>query len=264
MPDHKHMPGTASAPRYRVVDCHISRTNMISAIADTLARVGKGLGGYVCFSNVHSIVTAAMDHRLREIINTSFLSVPDGKPLLVLARLKGYSDVGQVPGPDFIPTLFRQPKNLRHFFYGSTNKVLGALTANLKKQFPHATIVGSYSPPFRALSDSESKEIITLINNTRPDIIWVGLGAPKQEYWIADNWQKLKPAILMGVGAAFDFHANTKKRAPVWIRHLGLEWLHRLGHEPKRLWRRYLVTNSLFIYYLVRATLRRVYLLPRR
>jgi N-acetylglucosaminyldiphosphoundecaprenol N-acetyl-beta-D-mannosaminyltransferase len=250
------MPRTSSMPHYCVVDCRISRTNIPGTITETLARVGNGLGGYICFANVHSVVTAAMDGRLRRIINDSFLSVPDGKPLSIVARLKGHADVGQVPGPDFMPALIHQSKNLRHFFYGSTGTVLDALTANLKKQFPHANIVGRYSPPFRTLSDSESKEIIAHINNAKPDIIWVGLGAPKQEYWMADNWRQLRPAILMGVGAAFDFHAGVKKRAPVWMRHIGLEWLHRFAHEPKRLWRRYLVTNPLFIYYLVRNTLR--------
>lgn len=257
------MCNTTSENRYRIVDCRISRTNMSRSISDTLERVRMGLGGYVCFSNVHSIVVSAMDPRLREIINSSFLTLPDGKPLSVIARLKGYSDVGQVPGPDFMPMLIQQSKCLKHFFYGSTNTVLHALTSNLKQKFPHANIVGSYSPPFRNLSSSESNEIIALINNTKPDIIWVGLGAPKQEYWIAENWQQLRPAILMGVGAAFNFHANEKKRAPVWMRNLCLEWLYRLAYEPKRLWRRYLVTNSLFIYYLIRDTLRRVYLLAR-
>lgn len=236
---------------------------MSSAISDTLERVGEGLGGYVCFANVHSTVIAAMDPRLREIINNSFLTLPDGKPLAVVAKLKGYLTVDQVPGPDFMPTLIHHSKDLRHFFYGSTTAVLNALTSNLKQKFPHAIIVGSYSPPFHTSHHSESMAIIELINNTKPDIVWVGLGAPKQEYWIADNWQKLRPAILMGVGAAFDFHANTKKRAPVWMRRLGLEWLHRLAHEPKRLWRRYLVTNSLFIYYLIRDSLRHIYRLAR-
>lgn len=236
---------------------------MSRSISDTLERVRTGLGGYVCFSNVHSIVVAAMDPCLRGIINNSFLTLPDGKPLSVIARLKGYSDVSQVAGPDFMPMLIQQSTGLKHFFYGSTNTVLQALTSNLKQKFPHANIVGSYSPPFRNLSSSESSEIITFINNAKPDIIWVGLGAPKQEYWIAKNWQKLRPAILMGVGAAFNFHANEKKRAPVWMRNLCLEWLYRLAHEPKRLWRRYLVTNSLFIYYLIRDTLRRVYFLGR-
>lgn len=241
--------------RFRVLNCYISRTNLQHATQAVLDRIATGEGGYVCFSNVHTVVTALSDRRLCEITNSSVLSMPDGRPLSLIANYRGLTDVGQVAGPDFLPYFLANAKDVRHFFYGSTPETLKRLIENLRRHFPHAIIVGSYSPPFRELVDDEIHGILTLIQRARPDVIWVGLGAPKQEYWMANHWAALKPAILMGVGAAFDFHAGRVARVPNWMKRLSLEWIFRLYQEPRRLWRRYLVTNSLFLYYLVKYAL---------
>lgn len=238
--------------RYRVLDCLISRTDLQHATQAVLDRIATGEGGYVCFSNVHTVVTALSDRRLCEITNGSLLSVPDGRPLCLIARYRGLTDVGQVAGPDFLPHFLAGAKNVRHFFYGSTPETLKRLTENFRRHFPLAIIAGSHSPPFRQLVGSEVYEMLTLIQRAKPDVIWVGLGAPKQEYWMADHWEELKPAILMGVGAAFEFHAGKIARAPDWMKRLSLEWMFRLCQEPRRLWKRYLVTNSLFLYYLMK------------
>jgi exopolysaccharide biosynthesis WecB/TagA/CpsF family protein len=211
------------------------------------------VGGYVCFTNVHASVMGRQSLEYRSTLNSSFMTLPDGKPLFWYAYLKGLRDVGHVPGPDFLPAFIKETHQtgLRHYFYGSTQKVLDALTRNLLAQYPEINIAGTYSPPFRKLSQDETSEIINNINHAKPDIIWIGLGAPKQEKWMEDNWSKLKPALLMGVGAAFDFNAGTIKRSPPIYTKLGIEWLHRLSQEPWRLFKRYLVTNSLFVWFLV-------------
>jgi exopolysaccharide biosynthesis WecB/TagA/CpsF family protein len=241
--------------RHRILDCKITRADMPRAIQWTIDRLDARKGGYVCFSNVHTVVTARKDARLRDIINNSFLSLPDGKPLSVVSRLQGVRDIDQVAGPDFMPLFIQRTTHIRHFFYGSTPETLEKLQTNLARRFPHARFVGSYSPPFKEVSSVEMAAVLARINQAKPDVIWVGLGAPKQEYWMAEYWQALKPAILMGVGAAFDFHAGKITRAPQWMSKLCIEWLFRLCQEPQRLWKRYLVTNSLFFYYLIMDTL---------
>jgi exopolysaccharide biosynthesis WecB/TagA/CpsF family protein len=222
------------------------------AIEAVRARVGTGEGGYVCFSNVHSVVMAKRDPRLRDITNTSFLSMPDGKPLAILGRVKGVTGIERVAGPDFLPRFIHEYPGLRHFFYGSTQQTLDRLLANLQRDHAGIIIAGSHSPPYRELTDAEVNETINLINGAKPDVVWVGLGAPKQEYWMAAHWQKLRPAVVLGVGAAFDFHAGSLVRAPGWMQRYGLEWFYRLTREPSRLWKRYLIGNSLFLWYLLR------------
>jgi len=183
------------------------------------------------------------------VTNGSFLSVADGKSVYWLGRLKGVSNIGHVPGPDFFISALRKFPQQRHFFYGSTPAVLESLLQSLRKRIPNLNICGSLSPPFRPLTQDEVREGYARIREASPDFIWVGLGAPKQELWMAESWQLLKPAILFGVGAAFDFHAGSVRRAPPALRLVGLEWLYRLVQEPQRLWKRYLISNTLFVYY---------------
>ena len=241
--------------RFEVLDCLVSRTNMSHALQKVQGRIANRQGGYVCFSNVHTVVMARKDLRLRGITNNSFLSVPDGKPLSIVGKWRGIADVGRVAGPDFMPYFIQMAKGTRHFFFGSTPETLEKLMANIRSQYPETIITGGYSPPFGAVSSSEMGKILSIINQATPDIIWIGLGAPKQEYWMADNWQKLRPAVLMGVGAAFDLHAGHISRAPDWMKRLSLEWLFRLSQEPRRLWKRYLVTNTMFLYYLLKKAM---------
>lgn len=219
-------------------------------------RLQTGEGGYICFTNAHAAVMCCQDAKFCAVTNDSFMSVADGKPVYWAARLKGGA-LGHMPGPDFMLRVLREFPQRRHFFYGSAPKVLAALTDSLQSSIPQLNVCGTLSPPFRVLTPEEIQANYQTIRDSKADFVWVGLGAPKQELWMAEAWQSLRPAILLGVGAAFDFHAGAVRRAPALFRFLGLEWLFRLLQEPKRLWRRYLVTNTLFIYYLVRDSLSR-------
>lgn len=241
--------------RFNVIGCQISKVTKRGAIDKVLEGVRSGRGGYVCFTNVHTSVTAHGNPKFLTVLNESFLTFPDGKPLYWVGKLKGIGDVEQVPGPEFLPELLETDATppLRHYFYGGRPEVLEILIANLKAGYPHADIVGWESPPFRELTEEEDEQVVARIRDSGTHIVWVGLGAPKQEYWMQAHAERLKPALLMGVGAAFDFHAGSVKRAPGWMRFMGLEWLHRLIQEPRRLWKRYLVTNTLFIFYVLKG-----------
>jgi len=247
--------------RFKVMDCQISRVCMETAISSVRERAESNAGGYVCFSNVHSIVTSKSDVVLRRITNESLMSMPDGKPVAALAKCCGIRGVAQVPGPDFMLRFILETPNSKHYLYGSTKETIELLIGALEEKVPHLNIVGGFSPPFRELTEKEEASFVKEINNISPDYIWVGLGAPKQEYWMAKYWPDLRPAVLFGVGAAFDFHAGTKSRAPGWMRRIGLEWLHRLASEPRRLWRRYLYTNTIFLFYTLKTLLSRCSLL---
>jgi N-acetylglucosaminyldiphosphoundecaprenol N-acetyl-beta-D-mannosaminyltransferase len=225
---------------------------MASALERVIARC-RGGGGYVCFANTHVVVMGREDPGFRKIINESFMTLPDGKPVYLSGKIRGISKLEHIPGPDFFQQLIASGKlpRLRHYFYGGRPDVLEGLIKNLRYRFPRVEIVGYESPPFRAMTQDEESAAIERIRSVRPDLIWVGLGAPKQEMWMATHWGTLRPAVLLGVGAAFDFHAGRVKRAPVWLQRAGLEWLYRLSREPKRLWKRYAYTNTMFFFYSV-------------
>jgi N-acetylglucosaminyldiphosphoundecaprenol N-acetyl-beta-D-mannosaminyltransferase len=170
-------------------------------------------------------------------------------PLVWLSRLAGNRQVGRVYGPDLLLACCesaREPR--RHFFYGGAAGVPERLVARLRQRFPGLDVAGTISPPFRALTQAESQAIVQDINRTSPDIVWVGLSTPKQERWMAAQRDRLEAPVLIGVGAAFDFHAGLKRQAPPWMQRNGLEWLFRLLTEPRRLWRRYLLNNPLFVW----------------
>ena len=243
--------------RFSVLGCEIASFTMDEMVETVINQSRQSVGGYVCFTNVHATVMAREDASFRDVVNGSFLSVPDGKPVYWVGKIKGNKKIEQIPGPDFFPELLSAVSSppLRHYFYGGSQEVLDTLVENVKQNYPNAEIVGAESPPFRELSDEETKASLDRIREAKPDFVWVGLGAPKQEIWMARHWQELKPAVLLGVGAAFDFHAGTVQRAPRWAQRLGLEWLHRLLQEPGRLWKRYFYTNSMFLFYLVKDAL---------
>lgn len=209
---------------------------------------------YVTYSNVHVVVTCKKDKRFRESINNAFIASPDGKPLKVVGRLKGAKCIEKCSGPDMMKQIIEMglDKGYTHYFFGSTEDTLKKLNVKLKKLYPNIIIVGSYSPPFRQLTNKEDEQIVNKINRLSPDCIWVGLGAPKQELWMYNHRNVFKKGVMFGVGAAFDFHAGTLKRAPLWMQKSGLEWFYRLSKEPGRLWKRYFVTNTLFLWYLIR------------
>ena len=210
----------------------------------------KLVGKYVCFSNVHTSVMAREDDQYRDILNGAAYVFADGKP--VAEAIKKMSNVPseRVAGPDFMGRFFAatEDKSLSHFFYGSTDATLEGLKKNLSEKYPGLDIKGFYSPPFKELSDKEDEEIIDMLNSSGADIIWVGLGAPRQEKWMAEHKDKIN-ALMLGVGAGFDFHGGTVKRAPGFMQRIGLEWLYRLFQDPGRLFSRYLKTNLKFAVY---------------
>jgi N-acetylglucosaminyldiphosphoundecaprenol N-acetyl-beta-D-mannosaminyltransferase len=211
----------------------------------------RNWGNYIVLSNANDVVTARRNVKVRNATNSSSLTVADGISLVLLSRLRGHPLKKRVYGPDLMLELLKsaEMKGCSNFFYGTTQITLDLLIDNLRVKFPRLKIAGAYSPPFAPLSAEEDEKIIELINKTSPEIIWVGLGTPKQQLWMYEHRDKLKVPVMLGVGAAFDFFAGIKPQAPRWIREIGFEWLFRLITEPKRLWRRYLINNLLFIYY---------------
>lgn len=206
-------------------------------------------GNYICVSNVHTTVMAYRDAEYRKIQNSGAMALPDGKPLSIVSRHRGYRDADRVPGPDLMLRLFKESerRGYRHYFYGSTEETLQALKDNLEHAYPNLNIVGMYSPPFRDLTPEEDGKIVEEINRTRPDFIWVALGAPKQEKWMYEHRSRVS-GIMLGVGAAFDFSAGTVRRAPRWMQECCLEWLYRITQDPLRLIPRYFNTNFTFLW----------------
>lgn len=219
---------------------------------DVLAHFSAWAAGcesrYVCVCNVHSVVTAKHDGFLRDSINLADLAVPDGMPLVWWLRSRGIPEQERIYGPDILWRCCAQAERegLAVYFYGGRPDTLERLVSNVKQSFPRLAIVGQSAPPFRELTATEDEEDVRRITESGAQIVFVGLGCPKQEKWMAQHRGRI-PAVMIGVGAAFDYHAGTLKRPPRWMQWAGLEWFFRLVQEPRRLWRRYAVTNSLFI-----------------
>lgn len=239
-----------------ILKTNISVTDMQSAIEYLSDNLEHLRGKYICISNVHTTVMAFRDVEYRKVQNEAAMALPDGKPLSIVSKGRGYPEAKRVPGPDLMPEIFKlsKEKGYRHFFYGSTQETLDKLRQNLRAEYPYLQIVGMESPPFRPLTEKEDKEIIEKINEAKPDFIWVALGAPKQEKWMFDHAGKLN-GVMLGVGAAFDFIAGTVKRAPRWMQESCLEWLYRIMQDPKRLIGRYVSTNIAFLYHVKRESL---------
>ena len=207
---------------------------------------------YVTYSNVHVVVTAHKDLALQHAVNEADIASPDGKPMEFVARAKGLKSFRRCTGPDMMLAILKESeiKGYTNYFYGSSQDTLDKLKEQLSIKYPNLKILKMVSPPFRPLTEEEDQQIIEEINTLSPDLIWVGLGAPKQEIWMHQKRSQLKSGVMLGVGAAFDFHAKKIKRAPVWMQNASLEWFYRLLSEPKRLLKRYVVTNTLFFIYL--------------
>lgn len=235
--------------RCSILKTNINVTNLDEVIQILDDSVEEQRGDYICVANVHTTVMAFRDEAYRKIQNESWMTLPDGKPLSMVSKRRGYENAGRVPGPDLMPKVFElsRERGYRHFFYGSTEKTLTMLREKIEKKYPYLKIAGMYSPPFREVSEKEDKEIIHRINDSKPDFVWVALGAPKQEIWMAEHKNKIN-AVMIGVGAAFDFEAGTVKRAPRWMQEFCLEWLHRIMQDPKRLLPRYIDTNASFLW----------------
>ena len=211
---------------------------------------------YVCICNAHSLVTARSDSEFANVIRGADMATPDGAPLAWMLRRLGMARQQRINGPDLMWQYCSQAAHRDEsiYLFGGQQDTLDALQRVLLENFPTLRIAGAYSPPYRPLSQAEDDAIVEAINASGAGTVWVGLGCPKQELWMAAHQGRIK-ATMIGVGAAFDYHAGTIKRAPLWMQRSGLEWFHRLCSEPRRLWKRYLVTNTLFIVYAGRQML---------
>ena len=235
--------------RINVLGVGVSAINMAMAISTVDNWIEKRSRRYICVTDVHGIMQSVRNQAFRRIHNAAGLVTPDGMPLVWLLKLAGHRNADRVYGPDLMLDLFRhaERRGYRHFLYGSSNQTLERLRATLARRFPGASIVGWISPPFRPLSEDEDRAIISSINDSGADIVWIGLGTPKQERWMAEHRDALAAPVLIGVGAAFDFHAGMIRQAPRLLQRSGLEWLFRICMEPRRLWRRYLTNVPSFI-----------------
>jgi N-acetylglucosaminyldiphosphoundecaprenol N-acetyl-beta-D-mannosaminyltransferase len=236
--------------RFNVLGVAMSAMDLPVATEEILKALRERRKGYVCVTGVHGVAEAQTDTVFRKILNAAFLNTTDGMPLVWLGRRAAGSFVDRVYGPDLMIEVFQATQNtaFRHFFYGGAPGVAEALQASLQTRFPAATICGVYCPPFRPLNAQEEADLIALVRQRKPDIIWVGLSTPKQERFMAEYLPRLDTTLMFGVGAAFDFHSGRVRQAPRWIQRSGFEWLYRLLSEPRRLGRRYLVTIPLFLW----------------
>ncbi len=213
----------------------------------TVAARGRG---YVCVCNVHAVMAAREDAELRRALLGSSINLPDGQPLVWALNALGHRLRSRVYGPELMARACARAveSGQRLYLYGGRNQgALVQLALNLRQRYPGVKIVGGYSPPHRPLTDEERDAVVREINGTRADVVWVGIGVPKQEKWMADLRSRLAAPVLIGVGAAFDFHAQLVPQAPTWLQELGLEWAYRMAHEPRRLWRRYSRYNPRFV-----------------
>jgi N-acetylglucosaminyldiphosphoundecaprenol N-acetyl-beta-D-mannosaminyltransferase len=237
-------------PRTNILGVGVSAINMGLALQQIEVWVTRAERQYVCVANVHTITESQRDQRLQSINNLAGMVTPDGMPLVWLSRMKGHPFVERVYGPDLLQAACERSLKTgwQHFFLGGASGVADRLAERFIMRYPGLKIAGTESPPFRGVTHDEDEALIAEINAAGPDILWVGLGAPKQEYWMAEHLGRVSVPVMIGVGAAFDFHTGTKRQAPYWMQRTGFEWLYRLVREPRRLWRRYLVYNPLFIY----------------
>ena len=240
-----------SIPTINILGVKIADINMEWLVNFTKKYIKELSGDYICVSNVHTTVTAYENPEYCEIQNGGILTIPDGSPLSCVGRKYGATNISTT-GPNYMEEIFKiSSKNrYRHCFYGSTEQTLKKLYENLKKNYPGINLVCMYSPPFRSMTEKEDIEAMQRINSSNPDFVWVGLGAPKQEEWMARHQGKVH-GLMIGVGAGFDYFAGNIKRAPQWMQDYNLEWLYRLIQEPRRLFKRYIVTNSKFIWAII-------------
>lgn len=240
----------AEIPICNIMGVNIAAINM-KWLLDYLEKNLSNLkGDYICVSNVHTTVTSYAEPSYCAIQNGGIMAIPDGGPLSSLGRKRGFVTMERTTGPSLMGELFKisAKRGYRHYFYGSTDKTLEKLKNKLQEYYPGIQIAGMYSPPFRALSIEEDNEVIEKINETNPDFVWIGLGAPKQEKWMFNHQGSIN-GLMIGVGAGFDYYAGNIKRAPQWMQRCNLEWLYRLMQDPKRLFKRYFCTNIKFILY---------------
>lgn len=240
--------------RINVLGVGISEIDYDTALEQIRAAIAERRKGYVTVTGVHGVSESQDDPALRDIHNASFLSTPDGMPMVWMGKLAGSRVISRVYGPDLMLLVLQDGlrRGWRHFFFGGADGVADSLRDSLLARFPGLQVVGTHTPPFRPLTPEEDAALARKVAAAQPDCFWVGLSTPKQEHFMARSLPLLDTTLMFGVGAAFDFHAGRVPQAPALLQKTGLEWAYRLAKEPKRLWKRYLRNNPLF---LVRAFL---------
>jgi N-acetylglucosaminyldiphosphoundecaprenol N-acetyl-beta-D-mannosaminyltransferase len=244
-------PGAVTTPAtVDVLGVPLALTDYDEMLAWFEAMVASRERGYLCACNVHTVTASSEDQALRTALMSASINVPDGQPLVWAINALGHRLAGRVYGPELMSRATARAALLGHrlYLYGGRNQgALVQLALNLRRRHPGVKIVGGYSPPHRPLSEEERSAIVHEINHSGADVVWVGIGVPKQEKWMAEMRPELDAPVLVGVGAAFDFHAGLVPQAPNWMQEAGLEWAYRLAHEPRRLWKRYLRYNPRFL-----------------
>lgn len=230
-----------------ILGTNIAVTNMPETIGFLENNIDELRGKYICVSNVHTTIMAYEDENYRKVQNGAAVALPDGKPLSSYSRKHGFPEAERVTGPDLMGEMFAGDNGMRHYFYGGSPETIAVLEKKLREKYPHIQIAGMVSPPYRELSEEEDAADIAAMNEAKADIIWVGLGAPKQENWMYRHKDKVN-GVMIGVGAGFDYHADMIKRAPIWMQKASLEWLYRLLQDPKRLFGRYMKTNFKYLW----------------
>ncbi len=240
-------------PAGHVLGMRVDATSYRETAAAIAALATTGVGGAVCVATVHMVMESFDDPEFRRIVNAADRVTPDGVPLVWALRLLGFKRAQRVYGPSLLPVVceLAKERQLSVGFYGGSSEVLDTLIERIARQFPGLRISFAFSPPFRAVTPEENAQVVVGIANSETQILFVGLGCPKQERWIADHRNSLS-CVMIGVGAAFDFHAGSKAQAPSWMQDAGLEWMFRLCNEPGRLWRRYLYHNPRFLFHFAR------------
>lgn len=244
----QHTENTRLRKTQSILGARIDAISWDEAIAHIVASGAAHESAYICICNVHSVVTAARDPDFMKIINNADMATPDGAPIAWALRALGFPAQERINGPDLMWKYLEAAQRLHQtvFFYGSTDATLEKLRKCIAQQFPQLQVGGMHAPPFRPLAFEEDAAETATINRSGANVVFVGLGCPKQEQWMAAHQGKIN-AVMIGVGAAFDYHSGVVKRAPPWLQRHGLEWLYRLASEPRRLWKRYVITNTLFI-----------------
>ena len=249
MNGYRHMADKSAIPTVKILGVKIADINMPWLMRFTDENLKALSGDYICVANVHTTVNAYGNAEFLSVQNGGIMAIPDGGPLSGVGRRRGAKQIERTTGPDYMGEIFKvsAQKGYRHYFYGSTPETLEKLISNITRDYPGIKVVGSCSPPFRPLSEEEDNRIVERICTAEPDFVWVGLGAPKQENWMAAHQGRVK-GLMVGVGAGFDYFAGNISRAPAFMQKHNLEWLYRLMQEPRRLFKRYFITNIQFIW----------------
>jgi N-acetylglucosaminyldiphosphoundecaprenol N-acetyl-beta-D-mannosaminyltransferase len=246
-------------PCANVLGVRVSAVDLKSAtdLCDQWIQSTKG-PGYVCVTGVHGVMEAHGNCEVRRVLNHAWMNVPDGMPMSWVGRLQGYRNMDRVFGPDLMMAMceLSVERGYRSFLYGGKPGVAELLSKTLQKKIPGFQVVGTYTPPFRGLTEDEEGDVLARVRESRPDIIWVGLSTPKQEQFMARYVDYFQVPLMFGVGAAFDFHTGTIRDCAPWIKRTGFQWFHRLVQDPKRLWKRYVRNNPAFLWYIAMQLLR--------